>query len=315
MTEQKSNISILDWLFENRGHIDTAPLESVSAWKKVFEAASSGWDAAVDRAVIGGFLADRTAYAFAAGYESGLRRLVPALPEKAIVSFCVTEEKGGHPSTIRSALTEQGPGGPYSLTGSKKFITMANEADLLLVAASTGLAPDGKNSIRMALVERNAPGVTVSVMKSLPFVPEISHGTVSFSDVTVTRESLLPGDGYSGYIRPFRTVEDLHMFAAIGGFMFRIACLYGWPRTVIEETAALIACCRALAQDDPSSPAVHIALGGLHRQIMALLESTAGCWDLVDDKTRAGWERDRALLNVAGTARSKRLETAWSRLG
>lgn len=315
MTEHKPDITILDWLFEQRRHIDTAGLESLSAWKRVFDEASGGWDAPVDRAVIGGFLADRTAYAFAAGYESGLRRLVPALPGKAIVSFCVTEEKGGHPSTIRSALKEQDAGNAYSLTGGKKFITMADEADLLLVAASTGLTPEGKNSIRMALIERNAPGVTVSVMKGLPFVPEISHGTVTFSEVTVRREAMLPGDGYSGYIRPFRTVEDIHMFAAIGGFIFRIASLHDWPRTVIEDTAALIACARALAFEDPSSPPVHIALGGLHRQVMALLESSAGYWDLADEKTRAGWERDRALLNVAGTARSRRLETAWSRMG
>ncbi len=313
MAEQKSNMTILDWLFESQGRINTAELPSMAAWKKEYDAAAAGWDTPVDRAVIGGFLADRTAYAFAAGYESGLRRLVPSLPEKAIVSFCVTEEKGGHPSSIRSTLKEGGSGGAWTLDGSKKFITMANEADLLLVAASTGAAPDGKNRIRMALVDRNAPGVEVSVMKGLPFVPEISHGTVAFRDVLLDGGAILPGDGYSEYIRPFRTVEDLHMFAAIAGFIFRIACIYRWPRTAREETAGLIVCARTLALDNPSAPAVHIALGGLHRQVASLLESTSRYWELVDEKTRAGWERDRALLKVAETARSKRLETAWSR--
>jgi acyl-CoA dehydrogenase len=313
MAEEKSNIGILDWLFEHRGQIDTTGLESVTAWKKIFDAAASGWDTPVDRAVIGGFLADRTAYAFAAGYESGLRRLVPTLPGTDIVSFCVTEEKGGHPSTIKSSLKEAGAGGSWTLTGSKKFITMASEAELLLVAASTGAAPDGKNRIRMVLVDRNTPGVEVSVMTGLPFVPEISHGTVAFRDVPVDAGAILPGDGYSGYIRPFRTIEDLHVFAAIAGFIFRVASLYRWPRAVMEQTAGLIVCTRALALDNPSAPSVHIALGGLHGQIMALLESASGYWDLVDEKTRAGWERDRALLRVAETARSKRLETAWSR--
>ncbi len=313
MAQEQSNISILDWLFEHQGHIDSTGLESVRAWKKIFDVASSGWDAPVDRAVIGGFLADRTAYAFAAGYESGLRRLVPTLPDRAIVSFCVTEDKGGHPSSIQSTLNEPGPSNSWTLNGSKKFITMANEAELLLVAASTGATPDGKNRIRMALVDRNAPGVTVSVMTGLPFLPEISHGTVAFSDVPVEAGYILPGDGYSGYIRPFRTIEDLHVFAAIAGFFFRIASLYRWPRPVMEQTTGLIVCARTLALDNPSSPAVHIALGGLHRQITALLESSSGYWDLVDEKTRAGWERDRALLKVAETARTKRLETAWSR--
>ncbi len=315
MTETTSTITILDWLFARQGAIDAAPLETVGAWKKIFDNAVSGWDMPVDRAVIGGFLADRTAYAFAAGYESGLRRLVPSLPQKAIVSFCITEEKGGHPSTIRSSLRETDPGGARILNGNKRFITMADEAELLLVAASTGASPDGKNRIRMALVKRNAPGVDVTAMKGLPFVPEISHGTVSFTNVSVDDDDVLPGDGYSGYIRPFRTIEDLHIFAAVAGFIFRIASLHGWPRAVREETASLITATRALALEDPSSPAVHIALGGLHRQIRALLESVSGYWDMVDEKTRARWERDRELLSVAETARTRRLESAWSRLG
>ncbi|MBP7737797.1 MAG: acyl-CoA dehydrogenase family protein [Spirochaetes bacterium] len=315
MKEKKPTITILDWLFSRQGAIDTRPLERVSDWKKIYDDAASGWDLPVDRAVIGGFLADRAAYAFAAGYESGLRRLVPSLPQKAIVSFCVSEEKGGHPSTIRSSLREAASGGGWTLDGSKKFITMADEAELLLVAASTGSGPDGKNRIRMVMVERNAPGVEVTVMKGLPFVPEISHGTIAFSGVAVDEGSVLPGDGYNGYIRPFRTIEDLHVFAAIAGFIFRIASLHGWPRAIREETASLIAGTRALAMEDTSSPAVHIALGGLHRQITALLGSVSGYWDMVDEQTRVRWERDRGLLSVAETARAKRLEAAWSRLG
>lgn len=313
MTEQKSTLSILDWLAERQGSPATPELATLSEWKALFDDAVSGFGTPVDRAVIGGFLADRTAYAFAAGYESGLRRLVPALPEKTIVSLCVTEDKGGHPSTIRTSLQEPPePGAPCIVSGSKKFITMANEAELLLVAASTGVTAEGKNRIRMVLVNRTAPGVEISVMTGLPFVPEISHGTVVFRDVPVDESSLLPGDGYSDYIRPFRTIEDLHVFAAIAGFIYGTASRYRWPREIREETAALIVCTRTLALDNPSSPAVHIALGGLHRQIISLLEKTAACWEMVDEKTRAAWTRDRALLTVAETARRKRLETAWS---
>ncbi len=54
-----------------------------------------------------------------------------------------------------------------------------------MVAASTGTDDDGKNRITMVLVERNRMGVTVTPMPDLPFVPEISHGIVSFSQVPV----------------------------------------------------------------------------------------------------------------------------------
>jgi hypothetical protein len=164
----------------------------------------------------------------------------------------------------------------------------------------------------MVLLRRDDPGVAIRSMTGLPFVPEISHGTMTFSDVRLADEDILPGDGYRDYIRPFRTIEDLHVFSAILGYLFRVACLYGWPAGFIERTASLIACARALATEDPSSPATHIALGGLQAQLAALLESASPHWGLVDETTRTGWERDRALLRVAENARAKRLETAWS---
>jgi acyl-CoA dehydrogenase len=307
-------MNILTWLISKINGIDPSELRTLAEWKTRFDAATDGWDDPADRAVIGGFIADRTAYAFAAGYESALRRLVPALPARAIVSFCVTEEKGGHPSSVKSTLrrTDDGAARPWVLNGGKKFITMACEAELLLVAASAGASPDGRNMIRMALVRRQEPGIAIQVMSGLPFVPEISHGTMTFTDVRLGDGDILPGDGYRDYIRPFRTVEDLHVFAAVAGFLFRVACLSEWPRAVIEQTASLIACTRALAAEDPSSPATHIALGGLHAQFSALLESTAPLWGRADEKTRICWERDRALLRVAESARVKRLDTAWS---
>ncbi|MBN1495340.1 MAG: acyl-CoA dehydrogenase family protein [Spirochaetes bacterium] len=303
---------ILQWLLESQGRIDTTELVSVAAWKERFDKETQGWNVPIDHAVIGGFLADRTAYAFAAGYECALRRLVPSLPERTVVSFCVTEEKGGHPSAIRSSL-KKGKAGPWVLNGGKKFVTLATEAELLLIAASTGTASDGKNMLRIAMVSRNTPGVEVSAMAGLPFVPEISHGTVALYDVPVEERDILIGDGYAEYIRPFRTIEDLHIECAVLAHLFRIGCLYGWPRAVKERIAAVIACARALSLDNPSSPALHIALGGLNAQMASLIADLSGWWETVDEKTRAAWERDSALLRVAEKARSKRLETAWSR--
>jgi acyl-CoA dehydrogenase len=314
MSEQTGSTAILNWLFSQREHIDTKVLPSISDWKGLFDAVTSGWEIPADRAVIGGFLADRTAYAFASGYQSALRRLLPALPEKAIASFCVSEEKGGHPSSIRSTLAKSNDfhDAEWRLNGSKKFITMANESEILLVAASTGTAPDGKNMIRMALVTKNAPGVEITVMKGLPFVPEISHGTVFFRDVSVKETDLLPGDGYLEYIRPFRTVEDLHVLLAVGGFIFRLASVFRWPRFLHERLASLIVCARALSIEDPKAATIHITLAGLQAQFALLLESTSDYWDTADDMTKAAWLRDSALLRVAENARIKRLDTAWS---
>jgi acyl-CoA dehydrogenase len=315
MGTHASDLKILEWLFTNRDRAGGGELASLAEWKALYDAETAGWDAPIDRAVIGGFLADRTAYALASGYESAIRRLVPSLPERAIVSFCVTEEQGAHPASIRSTLRrpDGGPGGSWRLNGGKKFITLAGEADLLLVAASTGTAPDGKNIIRMAVVDRKAPGVVITPMTDLPFVPEISHGTAAFNDVAVPEGNLLGGDGYRDYIRPFRTIEDLHVSAAIMAYIFRVACRFLWPGSVAERVTALLVCARGLALDDPSSPAVHIAMGGLYAQVASLVEHCSGLWATADEKTRTGWERDRALLGVAEKARKKQLETAWAK--
>ncbi|MBN2159627.1 MAG: acyl-CoA dehydrogenase family protein [Spirochaetes bacterium] len=314
MKQRAPERGILAWLLENRARAGAVELPSLMEWKKLFDDETAGWDTQIDRAVIGGFLADRTAYALAAGYESALRRLVPSLPERAIVSLCVTEETGAHPASIRSTLRrDDGPAGGWALNGGKKFITMASEADLLLVAASTGTAPDGKNMLRMALVERKAPGVEIFPMTDLPFVPEISHGTAAFREVPVREVDLLGGDGYRDYIRPFRTIEDLHVSSAVTAYLFGVACRFGWPAGIRERIAALLVCGRALALDDPSSPAAHIAIGGLYAQTASALEAASGLWISVDEKTRTRWERDRALLGIAEKARKKRLETAWSK--
>lgn len=306
------NLKVLDWLLTHQCSIDRTEIPSVYQWKSQYDIKTAGWKLPFDRAVIGGFIADRTAYAFAAGYESALRKLVPSLPENAIVSFCVTEDKGAHPSFINSLLSKGPDDSGWRLTGSKKFITMANEAEFLLVAVSTGPAPDGKKILRMIMVKRDTPGIAITPMAGLPFVTEISHGTVAFHDVPVRDSDILPGDGYETYIKSFRTVEDLHVMAAITAYIFRIACLYQWSTSIKEQLLYMLTSMHGLANEDPLAPYVHIALGGLLQEINALIESTVQLWEAVDPATRESWNRDKPLLKVAEQARTKRLEKAWS---
>lgn len=305
---------ILDWLIGSARSISRRQIESLTAFKTLFDEQTGLFDLPIDRAVAGGFLADRIAYAFAAGYEAALRRLVPGLPTNAIVSLCITEREGGHPRAIKARLEKDSPGGRYFLTGEKTFITAALESEIMLVAASTGAGPDGKNQIRMVLVERGKPGVRVTPMAELPFVPEISHGVVSFTNVPVDRRDILPGDGYTEYIKPFRTIEDLHVLGAVMGHIVRIALVFSWPRPVCQGLLAQIAAVRTLAVEDPLSPAAHLALGGLMDGFDRLLADIEPFWDRTDAQTRARWKRDRHLLGVAQKAREARLSAAWARV-
>jgi acyl-CoA dehydrogenase len=320
MPSSVKKLKILDWILSTRSDMTQTQLPSLNDWKKLFLQNCSDWEEPVDCAIMGGFIADRVAYAFAAGYRTALSCLVPLLPVNQIVAFCVTEEGGAHPRAIHTRFKEiQGGTGKeqrWSLTGIKQFASMADEADMLIVAASMGIDPEGKNQIRMVLIDRDARGITVETMKDIPFVKEISHGLIRLDNVEVGESQLLPGDGYVRYIKPFRTIEDLHVLAAILGYLFRVASLYSWPRLLMEQMLILLVSVRTLALADPTAPDVHIAIGGFQKQMDDLLEVIEPHWSQTDEETRIGWERDSALMRVAGgDTRAKRLESAWAFYG
>jgi hypothetical protein len=314
------HLTIIDRVLKQGKSIDERTFPHFSDWwKEVYLRKSELWSDPADMAIAGGFFADRVSYAFAAGYHSSLHRLIPSLPFDTITAFCVTEEGGGHPRAIKTEMepvrSNEDGSSLFRLNGTKKFITCAREAEFLVVAVSTGIQTDGNNQIRMVVLNHGMAGITVIPMKDLHFVPEISHGILRLENVEVRESDLLPGDGYIEYIKPFRTIEDLHVSAAILGYLFRITCLYDWPREVKEKILCLMVTIRTLAVSDPNAPEVHIAFGGLFCQISGLLQAVAPFWENVETETRIAWDRDKELLNVAGSARERRLQTAWSFYG
>ncbi len=73
---------------------------------------------------------------------------------EVVAAFALTEaEAGSDPSRLTTTAVKDGDG--YVLTGAKRFITNAPEADVFMVFARTG------ERISTFLVERGAPGLTV----------------------------------------------------------------------------------------------------------------------------------------------------------
>lgn len=242
--------------------------------------------------------------AFLAGYQAALRSLVPDLPP-GLVALCATEEGGAHPRAIATLLTLDG-----TLTGTKRFVTGGTRASLLLVLATTGQV-EGRNQLVLLRVDPRAPGVRVEPGGALPFVPDVPHATVTFDGARVEPEALLPGDGWDRWVKPFRTHEDLHVHAALLAHVLALGLRAGWPRELLEEGAALLAGCRALAGRDASSPSTHLALAGLLRLGRRWLDAGRDHWPRLEETTRAGLARDLQLLDVAARARAKRTEVAW----
>jgi len=306
----KNDLQILKWLLTTKPEIHSGNFESVVHWKKQHEKELLSWPEPVDMAIAGGFLSDCPAYAFAVGYWAALHRLLPDLPKAPVPALCISEREGAHPAKIKCRLEKTAD--RWLLNGKKHFVTCGYEAELLLVAASTGTDPDGKKRLRLVRVAKVQSGITLKPLdKAIAILPEISHGAVEFSDVAISPEDILPGDGYLAYIKPFRTIEDLHVMAAIAGHLLRIGTHFEWPRPAREQLLALLLSVRTIARADFTVPEIHIATGGAIAALQLLLEKLESCWDRVDPRTRSAWYRDRTVLNIAADTRQKRLAAAW----
>lgn len=277
---------------------------------RAYRAAEEG-SHTVEQAALGGLMSDGMGWAYVAGYEAALVRLDPqGMLGGVLGSLCATEEGGGHPRAIRSALTPREGG--FVLSGRKSWVTLGDAAEVLLVVASVGADPKGRNRLRVARVPAGREGVTVSEAPPLPYVPEITHAKATFDAVAIAESELLPGDGYDDALKPFRTIEDLHVMAAVVGWAIGVGRASEWPRSWIDEALALVVTLRATSDGPPLSPETHVVLAGAQSLARRLLDEAP--WSRCDEGTRARWERDRPLLGVAKGVREARLEAAWRSL-
>lgn len=313
----RDNLSIIDHLL--RGSVQAPqPVSTYGQWKPFWCALTPQWREPVDRALAGGLAADRPAWAFAAGYQAAIQALIAPLAMDGLGAVCITEAGGPHPARIKCRLVADPlKAGHWCLSGTKAFVSGAAEADTLWVAASTNGpgggrdARGGRRSLRMAAVSSLSPGVTIEPLPALELVPEIPHARVSFAAVRLGSDDILTGDGYLGAMKPFRTLEDLHVSAAFLGWLFGVGRRANWPRETLAAILTHIVTARSLALQPPLDSHVHIVLGGLLDQVDSILAGSERLWERVDTKVRKRWERDRGILKIAASARHRRLDVAW----
>jgi hypothetical protein len=297
----------LDLLLRKLLELRAPTHDSLASWWKATEDQRNGFDTPVDRALLGGALADRVGFAFVGGYQAALESLFGATP--GITSLCVTEAAGNRPQDITTTLKETANG--FVVTGRKKWATGGPLAQTLLVAASTGTDDLGRNHLRMVRIPTSAKGVKI-IPATVSFVPEIPHAEVELDGVIAPAADVLPGDGYADYIKPFRTVEDAHVHAALLGYVIGVARRIKVARDLIEQLLAAALAIRNVALADPRSPATHIALAGSLSQIAHVVGEVELRWEDSEGPEWTRWLRDRAIFRVAGAARAARREKAWS---
>jgi hypothetical protein len=177
-------------------------------------------------------------------------------------------------------------------------------------AALARLDPESAGALTAMCATESGGGHPRAIQASL--VPASGGGWI-LEGVAVAESEVLAGDGYEAFLKPFRTIEDIHVTAAVLGWAIGVARGSGWDRGWIEEAIAITLALRAIAASEPSRPETHVALAGAMAWSKRVLNG--GAWSRASDAVRAGWERDRPLLDVASVVRGARLEAAWRALG
>lgn len=286
---------------------------SVAEWWPRWRDGAARAAAPAAQALLGGFDADRVGWAFASGYQAALRALLPDLPADAVAAFCVTEESGNRPRDIRTRIRALADG-RVAIDGAKRWTTRGPDSSLLLVVGALP-GDEARPQLKLARVAAGTPGLQLLPMPETRFVPEVPHARVQLDGVVVDAGALLPGDGYERYVKPFRSIEDIHVTLAVLAYLLREARQRDWPAAFAERLCAVLVTLAALSEAAADAPATHVALAGALAQAHALYEDAGTLWaQCGDDPAAQRWQRDAALFAVAGTARSQRAARAWERL-
>jgi len=254
-------------------------------------------------AVYGGRVAATPGLAFLAGYQAALRALWPTAPA-GLGAFCATENRKLRPADMTTRASD-------GISGRKDFVTAGAFASWLLVLAREEQRGE---PIRLGVfaVQADSAGVLLEVGRPIPLVPDIPHSQLRLEQAAGER---LAGDGWADYVKPFRTLEDTYVLAALAAWLYGLGVRHHWPHALVLRLLAVLIGSAELARQSPHDPATHLMLGALgeqfddlHPQLDLALEATNGPW-------AEAWQRDKGVLWLAKHAQARRLQKAMIELG
>lgn len=291
-------------------------LASVAQWRQQWQHTAEAGGSPFDLAVRGGYAADRLAWAFASGHQAAMRALLPALPPAQILCFCLTEPAGNRPRDLRTVCRADGAEG-FVVDGDKRWVTLgtANDVYLVMAVQHGPQAPGEPATLRLLHITADSPGLQATAMPPTRFTPEMPHAELQLRGVRVTASALLPGDGWTAYGKPFRTLEDTHIAAATLAWLLREGRARAWPADFLQRTLALLQALRGLAAAPADAAANHVALAGALAWAQQLYGEAGTLWAAgPDDAAAQRWQRDAPLHTLASGVRAQRATRAWQRL-
>jgi len=132
------------------------------------------------------------------GTDDQKQRWLPELAEGQVASFALTEPgAGSDPAGLRTTARRDEDG--WVISGNKRFITNAPEADLFVTFAKLVPTPDTGAGIGVFLVPARADGIQVGVKDAKMGQEGSRTAEVTFTDVRVAADALVGGDETTGY--------------------------------------------------------------------------------------------------------------------
>ncbi|GAA4879901.1 acyl-CoA dehydrogenase family protein [Saccharopolyspora cebuensis] len=158
------------------------------------------------------------------GTEEQRRTWLPRLAAgEAIASFALTEDgAGSDPSSVRTTAVRDGD--HFVLSGSKRFITNAPHADVLVVFARTDPDAEPHRGISVFLVETGTPGVVIGPPDAKMGQAGAHTAEVHFQDARVPTSALVGGQEGTGFGAAMSSLTRgrLHIAAICVGLATRI---------------------------------------------------------------------------------------------
>lgn len=130
-----------------------------------------------------------------AGTDEQKQKWLPRIASgELITSFALTEpDAGSDAGSVKTRATLDEAKGVYRLSGSKRYITNADKADLFTVMARTG--GEGAHGVSSFLVPRDLPGLSVGAHEKKMGQQGAHVCDVNFDDVEVPVENRLGAEG------------------------------------------------------------------------------------------------------------------------
>jgi len=126
------------------------------------------------------------------------RWLRQLLSGEAVIAIALTEPRGGS-DAANLALAARRDGDRYILKGEKSSISMADQADALILFARTGRQEDGARGVSAFLVPKDTPGVSTARFTDLGS-KVIGRSSIFFDDAAVPATHRLGAEG-SGFVQ------------------------------------------------------------------------------------------------------------------